>query len=92
MKITNKFKFIRAVTLGIFLISVLFNMTLAKGEKQYIVEEYTVIAGDTLWKIAEENKEEGTDTRVFIQELKGLNGLQDAKIYAGQTLKIKKTI
>ena len=92
MKIVNKYKFIRATTTVIFLLGMIFNIALAKEDKKYVLEEYTVTAGNTLWQIAEDNKEEGTDTRDFIQELKELNNLQDATIYAGQTIKIKKTI
>lgn len=92
LRITNYKRFITSVTVLLVLVISLFNMVFASNEEGYAINEYTVIAGDTLWQIAEENKAEGTDIRKYIYELKELNNLKDCNIIAGQTIKIKKAM
>lgn len=94
MKIRNKRRFITMVTL-LFLI-LLFIMML--NNKTYSTVEYGsktiyVAYGDTLWKIASEQKEnnsyyEGKNVRDILEDIKFTNNLSDSYIYEGQKLEI----
>lgn len=90
MKIENKFKFIRSVTILIFLLIVLFNISVAKLNKEAEIILYTVSKGETLWSIAEEYKAENEDPRQYIYDIKKLNNMDNSNIYEGQILKIIK--
>ena len=76
LKIVNKGKFIRMISIIIILISALFiflNNAYSNGEIAY-KEEY-VISGDTLWSLAEKEAKENDyyknkDVRDIIQEIK----------------------
>ncbi|NGZ74483.1 LysM peptidoglycan-binding domain-containing protein [Saccharibacillus alkalitolerans] len=50
------------------------------------VRSVVVSPGDTLWSIAERNKPEDADTRIFIAGIKQKNGLSGSEIYAGDEL------
>ena len=89
MRIVNKTRFITSIAILFLIILESVCTTNAKADN-YIIEDYQVVEGKTLWQIAEENKEEGTDTRKYIHEIKNLNNLRDCNIIAGQTIKIKK--
>ena len=88
MKIVNKFKLIRAIVILILITTALLNVSIAKETVK--TEDYLVSAGETLWTIAEENKEEGTDTRDYIYSLKKVNNMTTSDIYDGQVIKIIK--
>lgn len=59
------------------------------GAEEVVTEDYTVSAGETLWDIAEENKQDGQDVREYVYQLRELNNI-DCIIYPGQTIKIIK--
>lgn len=94
MKIVNKRKFIRTVSILIIIIISLIiftKSTYSKGEIEYI-ENY-IYNGDTLWSIANkqiiENKYfEGKDIRFVIDELKNINNLANSDVYEGEKIKI----
>lgn len=48
----------------------------------------TVQPGDTLWQIAVKYKPEQMDTRVYIEGIVRINGLEDRGVQAGQVLKL----
>ena len=48
--------------------------------------EHHVVAGDTLWTIADEATPPGEDVRTTIEAIKELNGLADSVIVPGQRL------
>lgn len=50
------------------------------------VRTVMVSPGDTLWSIAESNKPEGADTRIFISGIKQKNQLNSSEIHAGEEL------
>lgn len=89
MRITNKFKFIRSVTILIFLLIALFNISVAKSDEEAEIIDYTITPGETLWSIAGEYTPNSKDVRETIYEIKKLNNMTDSNIYAGQTIKIK---
>ena len=94
MRIKNKRRFITMVTLLILIILfilMLNNKTYSKveGENKILYVGY----GDTLWKIASEQKEnnlyyEGKDIRDILEDIKFTNNLNNSYIYEGQKLEI----
>ena len=94
LKIVNKGKFIRMISIIIVLIStlfVVFNNAYSNGEIAY-KEEY-VISGDTLWSLAEKEAKENDyyknkDVRDIIQEIKYANNLRSSNLEIGQKLLI----
>lgn len=95
MKIVNLKKFIRSVIvllIFIFIISILF----AKSTLSYKQVEYVSVYvdyGDTLWKIAETQKEindyyKKRDIRDIISDIKKVNNLNSSDLYVAQELKI----
>ncbi len=49
-------------------------------------DTYTVSGGETLWGIAESLKGEAEDTRDVVEEIMELNGMDDARIVAGEQI------
>ena len=90
MIIKNKFKFIRSITIIVFLLITLFNTSITKTIEEAEILSYTVCKGDTLWTIAQKYKADNKDIRQYIYELKRLNNMTISNIYEGQTLKIIK--
>lgn len=89
MRIANKYKFIRSISISVFLVIAIFNISTAKSNEAETIS-YTVCKGDTLWTIAEEYKTDNKDIRQYIFELKQLNNMTNSNIYEGQELKIVK--
>ncbi|NEU28088.1 LysM peptidoglycan-binding domain-containing protein [Paenibacillus ottowii] len=52
------------------------------------VIKLTVQPGDTLWEIAVNHKPERMDTRVYIEGIVRINGLEGGGVQAGQVLKL----
>ena len=90
LRITNKAKFIRSTAIVIFLLIALFNISIAKSDKEAEYIDYTVCKGDTLWTIAEEYKSDNQETREYIYQIKKLNNMTQSNIYENQKIKIKK--
>lgn len=94
MKIVNKTKFIRTVSILSILIMglVIFSSkTYSKADVAY-KEEY-IYSGDTLWSIAEDevidNKYfENKDIRDVVSELKVVNNLSSSDLYEGNKIRI----
>ena len=87
MRITNKYKFIRGITILVFLLLTLFNTSIAKinkTEAEYI--NYIVTTGETLWSIAKEYTPDSKDIR---QTIKEVNNMTNSNIYVGQVIKVK---
>ena len=89
MRIANKKKFVRSTTIAILLLVGLFNISIAKSNKEAETIDYTIARGQTLWSIAREYTPNNKDIRDTIHEIRELNNLTDATIYEGQTIKIK---
>ncbi len=89
MRIVNKYKFIRSMSILVFLIVAIFNISIATLDEAETIS-YTVCKGDTLWTIAGEYKADNKDIRQYIYELKQLNDMTNSNIYEGQELKIIK--
>lgn len=76
------------------LVMALFVVLFGKGvnDKYYVIEEYTITEGQTLWSISSEYVDNNTDIREYIYKIKELNNLSTSEVYAGQTIKILKEI
>lgn len=94
MKIVNKIKFVRGISILVILaiLLVIFSKNAySKGSIKYS-EEY-IYSGDTLWSIAEqqilENKYfENKDIREVINEIKNINDLSNSNLHEGEKIKI----
>ena len=94
LKIVNKKRFIISITVLLFLLlsctcAALSNRT---SEKISYNKRY-VYNGDTLWSIAEEEKETNSyykdkDVRDIIYDLKNINNMKSSSIFEGQELYI----
>ena len=89
MRIVNKYKFIRSMSILVFLVIAIFNISIATSDEAETIS-YTVCKGDRLWTIAGENKADNKDIRQYIYELKQLNNMANSNIYEGQELTIIK--
>lgn len=89
MRIANKYKFIRSMSILVFLIVAIFNISIATSDEAETIS-YTVCKGDTLWTIAGEYTPKNKDIRQTIYEIKQLNNMTNSNIYEGQELKIIK--
>jgi hypothetical protein len=63
--------------------------TFANSAGEVRVERNLIVqSGDTLWTIAVREKSPNMDTRVYIKQLKQLNGLSSGNIMAGEVLSL----
>lgn len=95
MKIINKKKFIRSISiiigLIIFIILMLVNISFSHTEVSY--KQIYISSGDTLWNIAKYEKEnniffEDKDIRYIIDEIKYINNLNTSNLNIGDKLTI----
>lgn len=93
MKIVNKRKFIRSISILVIISSLIIfsKSTYSKGEITY-KEDY-IYSGDTLWNISkneiENNKYfENKDIRDVVSELKEINNLSESNLKVGEKIKI----
>jgi LysM repeat protein len=84
-RLNNKKRFFSFLFLVIVTIMLAGSVAAAaeNGKREY--RTVTVMPGDTLWDIAQENTD-NTDIRKYIYEIKKVNQLENATIYAGQKL------
>lgn len=66
------------------MVSVFANSTSAVQEEKHLI----IQPGDTLWEIALNEKPSNMDTRVYIKEIRNLNGLSNGVIMAGEILSL----
>ncbi len=94
MRIVNKVKFLRTISILVIIIVaflIFSNNTYSKGEIKYR-EDY-IYSGDTLWSIAQNEIEnnkyfENKDIRYVMNELKNINNFSNYELYDGQKIKI----
>lgn len=92
IKIANRNRFISSVTMIMIalyvMITAIFNLNIVKGKETtdttYI--EYRVQAGDTLWSIAIEHRQNYLSIPDYIDDIKEVNYITGNTIYAGKCL------
>lgn len=94
LKIVNKRRFIISITVLFFL---LLSCTCAavsnKTNEKVSYNKRYVYTGDTLWSIAEEEKENNSyykdkDVRYIIYDLKNINNMDNSSVFEGQEIYI----
>lgn len=91
LRIVNHKKFIRSIAILVFILIGLFNISIAKTDKEKAeIITYTITKNETLWSIAKQFTPDTKDIRQTIYEIEKLNNMKDATIYEGQTIQIKK--
>lgn len=98
LKIVNKSKFARSVSIVVLMIlgTIFFStkVSLSHNEKdQMDYDTITIIQGDTLWNIADEQQMnnpyfENKDIREIIYQIKKVNQLKTSSLQIGQKLQI----
>lgn len=95
LKIVNKSKFYRGfILLSIVLFFVLFNFcNKSQSEEIMHYKTITVNSGDTLWSIAQYEKNENayykdSDIRDIVYDIKEINNLNSSSLSINQSLKI----
>lgn len=93
MKIVNKKKFVRTMSILVILTSslVLFAKSYSKGEIVY--KENYIYSGDTLWSIAKSEIKNNAyfkskDIREVVNELETINNLGNTVLIEGEKIKI----
>ena len=86
----NPSKFLRSMLLVIMLTLALtvFIKSSATGTLQEEYKQITVKTGDTIWRIASDNKGNETNLEEMIYTINQVNNLHDTNLQPGQVLKI----
>ena len=95
MKIINKKKFIRSIsiTVGLIIFITLLLINTSFSHTETVCKKIYVISGDTLWSIAKYEKTnnlyfENKDIRDIVDEIKCLNNLNSSNLKIGDELNI----
>lgn len=94
MKIVNKTKFIKAITVIAIIVGAIImfsTKTYSKNDIKYR-EDY-IYAGDTVWSIAKYESEnnkyfKNKDIREVVYEIEKVNNFSNSNLYIGQKIKI----
>ncbi|MFZ5639152.1 MAG: cell division suppressor protein YneA [Bacillota bacterium] len=86
----NPVKFFRGIGLVIILAVTMtfFIKGSATGTLQTGYKQITVKKGDTIWEIARDNKNGGTDIEEVIYAIKQANKIKNSGLYPGQVIKV----
>ena len=94
MKIINRIKFVRSISILLIIIcSVLILAKSTYSKVDIVYKEDYVYAGDTIWSIAQQQSTynkyfQNKDIRNIIDELKSINNLLDSNLVEGEKIKI----
>ncbi|MGN0714905.1 MAG: LysM peptidoglycan-binding domain-containing protein [Anaerovoracaceae bacterium] len=91
-RVVNKFRFTIFVVIMILLITTFANFALGLNTANSLTRltymDYEIIAGDTLWTIAETYMTDVSDIREAVYELCQLNEISAGELYVGMTIQI----
>ena len=91
-RVANRFRFTVFVTVMIILFTTVMNFALGLNTADSLTYvEYMdleVMAGDTLWSIAETYMTDSGDIRVAVYELCQINDITASELYAGMTIQV----
>lgn len=95
IKIVNKEKFIKRITIAILAIILITIIGINKAYSKETIEykEEYIYSGDTLWSIAEKEAEENNyykeeDIRSIVFDLKKVNNIENTNLEVGQKILI----
>lgn len=95
MKIVNKNKFIRSIsiTIGLIISIILMLSNISFSHTEISYKEISIISGDSLWSIAKYERAnnlyfENKDIRDIVDEIKFVNNLKDSNLSIGDKLNI----
>ena len=91
MKIVNKFKFARFICiLAALVIGTTYVAHTSQNDwlNDYTTTTVVVQYGDTLWTIADDYVSDDIDIRDYIYEVRKLNNMTSANVYAGDVITI----
>lgn len=94
MKIVNKEKFIKNISILLIIISLLIIFSKSTySNVEIIYKEDYIYSGDTLWNISKKEIQnnkyfEGKDIREVVSELKYINNLSESNLKVGEKIKI----
>ncbi len=94
LKIVNKRRFIISFTILCFIIIVCLSANVSgKSNEKISYNKRHIYNGDTLWSIAEEQKNNNwyykdKDVRYIIYDIKNINNMENSNVYEGQELYI----
>lgn len=95
MKIINKKKFIRSIsiTIGLIIILILMLANISFSHTETSYKTISVISGDSLWSIAKYEKEnniyfKNREIRYIVDEIKYINNLSTSNLHIGDKLNI----
>lgn len=84
-RLNNKKRFFSILFLLLIGVMLAGSVVAQAGNVRNEYREVTVMPGDTLWEIAQENGGD-MDIRKYVYNIKKVNKLENATIYAGQKL------
>ena len=94
LKIVNKKRFVISIMLLCFILFTCTSVAVSgKSQEKISYNKIYVYNGDTLWSIAEEQKESNSyykskDVRCIIYDIKNINHMEDSNVFEGQELYI----
>jgi LysM repeat protein len=92
LKVVNRKRFITFISCTLVIISTLFitfiSQTSVSGQAKNNYIHVNVVAGDTLWDIAQKYNHNHKDIRKFINEIMIENNMETAMINQGETIKV----
>lgn len=94
MKIVNKEKFIKNISILLIIISLLIIFSKSTySNVEIIYKEDYIYSGDTLWNISKKEIQnnkyfEGKDIREVVSELKYINNLSESNLKVGEKIRI----
>jgi len=91
-RVANRFRFTVFVALMIILITTVMNFALGLNTAESLTYvdymDLEVMAGDTLWSIAETYMNDFGDIRMAVHELCQINNISADQLYAGMTIQV----
>lgn len=79
----------RLLVLAVAVTAVFLLLTSADAEQAPpATATHVVVSGETLWQLAEAVAADGADLREVVRDIQALNGLDDAAIWPGQSLRL----
>jgi hypothetical protein len=90
-RIKSKVRFMTFITAILIMVTLTSGFALSGGVSGTEKPEHKAVivkSGDTLWKIADENKPEGRSIRQYIADIRTINDINQGILYPGQVIDV----